>query len=242
MPDSTSSGLTTAQLIKHYRKLRGWNQSELAARVGIRPQSVQSWEAHDTTPRARLIPKIAEVLGVQPRDLADNAPLLPEIETSARLVGGSEQGSPSATLQAVPVAQTGAGVWIKRLQAATSVGDGVELIVVSPAWAARTFPDCNPAALRVVDARGDSMEPTLTSGDWLVIDTDSHTVDVDAIWALRHRVKDELFIKRLQRRLDGSWLMISDNPAYQPESVPPEVQRHLEVVGRVVGRNVFTTM
>jgi transcriptional regulator with XRE-family HTH domain len=228
MSNRPPSGLTTAQLIKHYRKLRNWNQSELATRIGIRPQSVQSWEAHDTTPRARLIPKVAEVLGVQPRDLADNAPLLPET--------GSD------TLQAVPVAPTGAGVWIKRLQAAPGVGDGVELIVVSPAWAARTFPDCNPTALRVVDARGDSMEPTLTSGDWLVIDTDSHTVDVDAIWALRHRAKDELFIKRLQRRLDGSWLMISDNPAYQPESVPPEVQRHLEVVGRVVGRNVFTTM
>lgn len=67
MTSSESSDLTTTQLIKHYRLLRGWNQSELAKRIGISPQSVQAWESHDTTPRARIIPRVAEVLGVQAR-------------------------------------------------------------------------------------------------------------------------------------------------------------------------------
>ena len=46
------------------RKAAGLTQSELARRLGIRPQSVQSWEAGITAPRARRLTQVAEVLGV----------------------------------------------------------------------------------------------------------------------------------------------------------------------------------
>lgn len=46
------------------RVAAGLTQSELARRLGIRPQSVQSWEAGLTAPRARRLTQVAEVLGV----------------------------------------------------------------------------------------------------------------------------------------------------------------------------------
>lgn len=68
--------MSTAQLIRYYRERRGLNQSELARRVGVTPQAVQHWEQKNSTPKSALLPKIAEALGVEPRDLAIGALLL----------------------------------------------------------------------------------------------------------------------------------------------------------------------
>ena len=237
---SRAAAMTTGQLIRHYREIKGLNQSELARRIGIRPQSVQEWEAHTTTPNARRVPAIAAALGVEPRDLAPGAPLrhegpeAPERVSAAVTSTGLAQDLPTlrefhATVQAEPV--TGA-VTMRKLRPIAGPEPGVELIVVSPAWAARMLPGCNPNALRVTDALGDSMEPTLPAGSWVFVETDARRVDVDGIWVLKDR-NGEYFIKRVQRRLDNTWLVLSDNPAYPPMTVGPELQRELEVLGRV---------
>ena len=46
------------------RATAGLTQSELARRLGIRPQSVQAWESGVSAPRARRLSQVAEVLGV----------------------------------------------------------------------------------------------------------------------------------------------------------------------------------
>ncbi|RMG32499.1 MAG: XRE family transcriptional regulator [Gammaproteobacteria bacterium] len=56
--------MTIAARIAEARTRAGLSQSELARKLGIRPQSVQGWESGATAPRARRIAQIAEVLGV----------------------------------------------------------------------------------------------------------------------------------------------------------------------------------
>ena len=47
-------------------------------------------------------------------------------------------------------------------------------------------------------------------------------------------VEGERLVKRIQRRLDGSIVLISDNASYERDYVPAEGVAAVKVVGRVV--------
>ncbi|HTW71412.1 MAG TPA: S24 family peptidase, partial [Acetobacteraceae bacterium] len=44
----------------------------------------------------------------------------------------------------------------------------------------------------------------------------------------------ERLVKRVQRKLDGSLVLISDNEAYHPDQVSGDMLRDVTVIGRVV--------
>lgn len=87
-------------------------------------------------------------------------------------------------------------------------------------------------ALRLVTAVGDTMERTFRAGDILLVDTGVTHAAQDGIYVLRS--VDDLLFRRLQRRADGSWLLISDSDRYTPEIVPRERKADFSIVGRVV--------
>ncbi len=69
MPATTSSCMlpymtTTSSRIAAAREAKGLNQSELARKVDVSPQSVQAWESARTFPRNPKIKQLSEVLGV----------------------------------------------------------------------------------------------------------------------------------------------------------------------------------
>lgn len=68
-------------------------------------------------------------------------------------------------------------------------------------------------ALRFLHGYGDSMAPTLNSGDILLVDTGVITPKVDGIYVLE--AHDRLFIKRVRQRMDGSFEVSSDNPTHK---------------------------
>ena len=52
------------------------------------------------------------------------------------------------------------------------------------------------------------------------------------VYALRYG--NDLRIKRLYRRLDGTLILRSDNPRYKDEEVPPVLaEEHITIIGRV---------
>jgi transcriptional regulator with XRE-family HTH domain len=53
------------------RRRRFMTQKELAAKVGVSYQTVQTWESGKAQPRLRHIPRLAEVLGVPPEELLE---------------------------------------------------------------------------------------------------------------------------------------------------------------------------
>lgn len=59
-----------ANPIKIYRKAKGLKQAELADRVGVARVTVVAWEVGRYTPSPQWIPKLAEVLGVEPQRLS----------------------------------------------------------------------------------------------------------------------------------------------------------------------------
>lgn len=52
--------------IKEARVKAGLNQSELARALGVSPQTVQQWEAGDTSPRKKKVEAMKSILGVEP--------------------------------------------------------------------------------------------------------------------------------------------------------------------------------
>lgn len=55
--------------LKKYLHLLGWEQSDLAEKLGISAASVSEWVVKGTKPRAHRLEKIAELFGVTVNDL-----------------------------------------------------------------------------------------------------------------------------------------------------------------------------
>lgn len=107
----------------------------------------------------------------------------------------------------------------------------IERVLFSEAWIRRVLRR-NPGNLALLEAFGDSMEPTIADGDVIMID-----VVVDELVSGRIYVVDlsgELLVKRIQRRVTGSLLVLSDNARYPPEEVTAADAHHLRLVGEVV--------
>lgn len=86
--------------------------------------------------------------------------------------------------------------------------------------------------LVMIHAKGDSMEPSITCGDELLIDKSPMDRFVDGIYIIR--IEKDLFVKRLRKRLTGAIDIISDNPAYPDETIDDTNSDLLHVIGKVV--------
>jgi phage repressor protein C with HTH and peptisase S24 domain len=90
----------------------------------------------------------------------------------------------------------------------------------------------NPAHLGLIEAMGDSMEPTIADGDLLLVDFSENKVKDNAIYALS--ADGDLIVKRIQRNpITGSLTIISDNPRYPPIVLEGHEAARLRVVGQV---------
>jgi phage repressor protein C with HTH and peptisase S24 domain len=90
-----------------------------------------------------------------------------------------------------------------------------------------------PARLLVIDTNGDSMAPTLMSGDRVVVDTGHKTPSPDGLYAIRDSFEG-IVVKRLQLMRKSRPVkvkIISDNPNHAAEEVP---LNELEIVGKVL--------
>lgn len=86
--------------------------------------------------------------------------------------------------------------------------------------------------LAAVRVDGDSNEPVLSDGDTVMVDLSRNALQGEAFYVIR--LDDLLYAKRLQRQYDGSVIVISANPAYQPMTIPHERIDTLQIVGRIV--------
>lgn len=86
--------------------------------------------------------------------------------------------------------------------------------------------------LSCVMARGDSMEPTIGNRDTLLVDM-SRTVPRDGhIYVIRS--SDTLWVKRIQKQIDGTLLLLSDNDAYPPMHLHLDQHPDIQVIGQVI--------
>ena len=84
--------------------------------------------------------------------------------------------------------------------------------------------------IEAINVVGDSMEPTLNSDDIIFIDRSHISLNRDGIYAFT--TPGGLFVKRIQKRVDGKIDVISDNKEYPIQIVD---QNEINMLGRVVG-------
>lgn len=83
--------------------------------------------------------------------------------------------------------------------------------------------------LLLLEAVGDSMSPTFSDSDLLLVDLGEPRFKHDGIYVLRR--DNDLSVKRIHRHPDGRLVIRSDNRAYDPCTVRGE---RLRIIGRVI--------
>jgi phage repressor protein C with HTH and peptisase S24 domain len=205
------------------------SQREFADRVGEHPATITNW-------KRRGIPwsKIASVVTVMGINM-DQYLADPEGKNySAKMlsIGRVQELSSSAQLTySIPKLDVGGSMGVGKVQ--PELETIVSTIDVNQNWVRTRLPNVSsPSNLRVITGYGDSMEGTYEDGDILFIDVGYEDIKLDAVYVFS--LEGEIFIKRLQRRPDGSLWVISDNKKYDPYPIPTPDRDTLRVIGRVV--------
>lgn len=88
-----------------------------------------------------------------------------------------------------------------------------------------------PSRTHVLTAVGDSMEPTIRNGDFLLVDRSVDRVLDNGIYVVV--LAGLVLVKRVQVRVNGSLVLKSENPVYGEEVVPPDEVGDVVIEGRV---------
>lgn len=131
---------------------------------------------------------------------------------------------------------------IRRMNVEASQGSGrvapifeetISNVTMSKSWLHKNLVFTHINNLRLITGIGDSMAKTIMDGDVLIVDTGINEVKLDAVYVFER--DSELFIKRIQRLLDGSYMIISDNrEAYDPYPISKKDLNSIHLAGRVL--------
>jgi phage repressor protein C with HTH and peptisase S24 domain len=86
--------------------------------------------------------------------------------------------------------------------------------------------------LAVIRAKGDSMEPTISDNDVILVLLSNGDAPRDGLHVIR--LDGGLFVKRLQFDPFGGLSVVSDNPSYKSYAVSKEQRPDVHIIGRVV--------
>ncbi len=197
--------------------------AKLAHAVGMAPSTLYDLERGDSESTTKLH-LIAEFLGVR----------VLWLET-----GRGEMREGAVTL----LKPDANNLDIPQLDVYASMGPGAHLqdhidivrtVTVSLSELRRQVPSfTSPQNLRILTGLGDSMKPTFSDGDPLLVDVGVTEITVDGVYVLEK--DDQLFVKRMQRKmLDNSLMMISDNKEYSSEAITNGDRQKFAVRGRVL--------
>lgn len=197
------------------REAAGMNQSELARVLKVTPQSVQKWESGGAPKNTRL-EDVAKALNVSVGYLLDE--------------GNERDNLISATdVLSVPILFNEASMGLGADTYSEEVMAGS--ITLTHQFVENYIHPSRASDLRFIHAYGDSIAPTLNSGDVLLVDTSVTEVRIDGIYVLR--AHDRLFVKRVRQRMDGNFEISSDNPTHKTVDVL-NGDHQVSVIGRVV--------
>ncbi len=226
---------TIGKRIALKREQAGLNQSELARRLKLTPQSVQKWEAEESIPRGRRLEEIAAALST----------------TTAYLVAGIEGvvHAPEPNAQdlepvsvwddSTPLDDDEVSVpFLKEVE--LSAGSGRTAVQQSSTKRLRfgkyTLKNqgVDPEAARCVCVSGNSMEPVLRNGSTVAIDTSNTRVVDGDMYAISHG--GQLRVKQLYRLPGGGLRVRSFNRDEHPDEEYSNAQirdQEIEILGRV---------
>lgn len=211
-------------------------------RIGLTPGVFNRMWNDGIPPKADALMLISEKTGVSLNWLVmGSGPMMmgQAALVEERLSGGYATGRPAKRKETPPGTDESDYVQIPRYEIQASAGGGavvqseqvVDFLHFRADWVKNAL-GIPVQHLALINVLGDSMEPTLSDGDLILIDLSTYRVQDNAVYVLKFN--GALLVKRIQRKLDGSVIVASDNKIYDPEVVSGEMLDTLNVVGRVV--------
>lgn len=192
----------------------------------------------------------AEVAGVIADQLAKyvRGAAKPQLETMARLceAKGVSLDWLATGRGAVPSSEAGeiSGEWVLvpvyKVEASSGhgtfpTGDELRDPVKFPRPLLRKLASGSIEKLAVIFNRGDSNEPDIMNGDAMLVDCNVEHVRDNAFYVMGSG--DKLYVKLIEREVDGTTHLKSRNPAYKEIVLEPgETEAWFRIFGRVVWR------
>lgn len=222
----------SVQLGPRLRALRGrHSQAEIAAKAGVSQSALSLWERGERVPDVDAIVSLAKIYECSLEYLLAGEGIGPDLDLSP------EHQPTSRVARRMAMRDGREVVWIPMYSATPRAGVGV----AESEWKEDAIPlradelrelGVPASDLASVIVQGDSMAPTLGSGDKVLVDMRVDQPHRDGIHVFR--VGDALMVKRLQWRPDQGVRVVSDNPAYEPFEIDADKLDQLVVVGRVI--------
>lgn len=201
--------LIFTEALSFWLRKKTMTQGELAKRLGVTPNSISQYKTGERTPPMDKLEDLVKALGVS----------LPEFFACR------DDSKPDI-------------VFIEKVKARPRAGAG-GLEIDSDHDGFYSFHSSFIArkggtekTMKLFEVAGDSMEPLLSDGDMIMVNTGEKDVRSGRVYLLR--IGDELMVKRLETRPGGVLLIRSDNPAYEDIPVNTSEATDVEVFGRMV--------
>lgn len=204
---------------------KGLTQDGVAKKIGVSRQAVQQWTTGKGL-RQENLSKLAELLNT-PIDQ-----LLAEDSVTVAHYRVPVGNMPEEGWTRVPVYAIEGSCHDGVCENQSNSMDIVRSIEFRDSFL-RTLPGViGSKNFHIVTAVGDSMEPTIPKRSLCIVDGSQSTIRRDGIFVLQ--ANGQIFIKRVQRNLDATITLLSDNPAYEPMKLDPTTMENVQVVGCVV--------
>lgn len=213
---------TLAQRLKVIMNEQGISQNALARMVGVTQPSIKKIIDGDTLEPKKIL-EIANALGVSVEWLKtgkDNAS-----DFSANMEEEKE-GKHQVRIEVLNVyASAGNGEFLTG-----DLAGDIQAVEFESEYFYNLFQRASEKGLAIVNVKGDSMEPTLTSGDLLFVDTTLNCYQGDGLYVFS--LGESLYVKRLQRA-GRKLLVLSDNKFYEKWEVDASNEYEFFIHGKV---------
>lgn len=190
----------------------GKSMSAIAREIGVTPQAVRAYKEGISNPSMEKLDALARATGKSSEWM--------------HLGIGSKENEQTGIVS-VPLLEVNASAGNGYINFSEQV---VRRVDFYEEWLKQNVRYTKGSNLDLISASGDSMEPTINSGDILLVDHGINEVLYDSIYVAM--VNGELYVKRFQKTPSRTLLMISDNKKYQSFELKPEDD--VRIIGRVV--------
>lgn len=199
--------------LKELRKKAGLSQVELAEKLNTTQGMIGLLERGERKLAPEWLKKISQILSCSPLDI------LPDLNVVTPMVQPNQHS-----------------VSIEMIDATACCGNGIENFAENvigfwqmPKEEYRAISTIAPENIKMLRVYGDSMEPTLSDGDWVLVDISRNFFDSDGIFLIR--LSTGLAVKRIQGTLGTDVVICSDNAKYKPITASA---REVVIVGKVI--------
>lgn len=205
------------------RKNKGFTQKKLSELAGVSEPTMNHYEAGKRVPTVDTLLNLAEILECDPAWLlTGREPFQRDSEPPTEIEGNSDN---FVFVPQYELGTLGSGASIQSSQVVDHLAFKREWVVQE----LRSAPD----QLILIRCTGDAMEPTIKPDDLLLVDKSSEKKREDGVYLIH--IDGGLYVRRVERRLDGGLTIRGDKPGAAPEErISKQDEQQLDLIGRVV--------